>query len=102
MTSKPLNQEEERNPRGIIHSAISTPQGPIRTIIKSSNSNRAASISEKLHSDPSIPKNTILFPSDTMNFASRKEGEIRISTWNIQGIKSAYKKVVSFSTHSGM
>lgn len=71
MTSKPLNQEEERNPRRIIHSSISTPQGPIQTIIKSSNSNRAASIRKKLHSDPSIPKNTI-FPFDTMNFASRE------------------------------
>lgn len=93
-SSKPQNQEV-RNPRGIVHPSISTHPGPIQTKLKRKNSNKAPSSSssnKKILTDPSIPRN-VIFPFDTMNFDNRKEDEVRICTWNVRGIKSADKKV---------
>lgn len=45
--------------------------------------------------DPNIPMNYFI-NFDNLNFVKRKEGELRIVTWNVQGIPSAQKKVSLF------
>lgn len=42
--------------------------------------------------DPSLPHN-LKFPENLQPFPAKKEGEIRISTWNVCGIKACDKKV---------